>query len=93
MATDLFDIKIENENLFKIQLEKNNNEKLPIELFHELKVELLYSLLDRENNNELSDDETDRPTDFIRQAVNSVREEFDGVIEKGRKKNISSSSY
>ena len=87
MATGLFDIEIENENLFEIELEKNN-EKLPIELFHELKVELLDSLLDRENNNELSDDETDGPTDFIRQAVDSVREEFDGVIEEGERKTL-----
>ena len=38
-----------------------------------------------ENNNELSDDETDGPIDFIRQVVDSVREEFNGVIEEGEK--------
>ena len=89
MASDLFDIEIENENLFEIEPEQNNNEKLPIERFHELEVELLDSLLDTENNNELSDDETDGSIDFIRQVADSVR----WCYRRRRKKNISSSSY
>ena len=32
------------------------------------------------------DDETDGPTDFIRQIVDKVREEFDGVVEEGDRK-------
>ena len=82
----LFDKEIENENLFEIDMEENNNEKLPIELFQELEVELLDSLLHQDNNNELSDDETDGPIDFIRRIIDSVREEFDGVVEEGDKK-------
>ena len=82
----LFDT--ETDNLFQINIEENENknEKLPIELFQEVEAELLDSLFYRENNNELSDDETDGPIDFIRQVVDSVREEFDGVIEEGEKK-------
>ena len=86
MASTLFDT--ENENLIEVELEENENknEKLPIELFQELEVELLDSLLQKDNNNELSDDETDGPIDFIRQILDSVREEFDGVVEEGDKK-------
>ena len=88
MAGTLFDTEIENENMFEIELDqnKNKNEKLPTELFQELETELLDSLLHKENNNDLSDDETDGPIDFIRQIVDNVREEFDGVVEKGDRK-------
>ena len=82
----LFDKEIENEDLFEIDMEENNNEKLPIELFQELEVELLDSLLHQDNNNELSDDETDGPIDFIRRIIDSVREEFNGIVEEGDKK-------
>ena len=84
MASALFDTEIENENMFEIELEQNENknEKLPTELFQELETELLDSLLHKENNNDLSDDETDGPIDFIRQIVDNVREEFDGVFKQ-----------
>ena len=88
MASTLFNTEIENENMFEIELEQNENknEKLPTELFQELETELLDSLLHKENNNDLSDNETDGPIDFIRQIVDNVREEFDGVVEKGDRK-------
>ena len=88
MASTLFDTEIENENMFEIELEQNENknEKLLIELFQELETELLDSLLHKENNNDLWDDETDGPIDFIRQIVDNVREEFDGVVEEGDRK-------
>ena len=84
MASTLFDTEIENENMFEIELEQNENknEKLPTELFQELETELLDSLLHKENNNDLSDNETDGPIDFIRQIVDNVREEFDGVFKQ-----------
>ena len=70
MASTLFDTETENENMFEIELEhnENKNENLPIELFQELETELLDSLLHKENNNDLLDDETDGPTDFIRKS-------------------------
>ena len=88
MASTLFDTEIENENMFEIELEQNENknEKLPTELFQELETELLDSLLHKENSNDLSDNETDGPIDFIRQIVDNVREEFDGVVEEGDRK-------
>ena len=88
MASTLFNTEIENENMFKIELEQNENknEKLQIELFQELETELLDSLLHRENNNDLSDDRTDGPIDFIRQIVDNVREKFDGLVEEGDRK-------
>ena len=84
MVSTLFDTEIENENMFEIELEQN--EKLPIELFQELETELLDSLLHKDSNNDLSDDETDGPINFIRQIVDNVREEFDGVVEEGDRK-------
>ena len=86
MASALFDTEIENENMFEIELNENKNKKLPIELFQELETELLDSLLHKENSNDLSDNETDGPIDFIRQIVDNVREEFDGVVEEGDRK-------
>ena len=84
MVSTLFDTEIENQNMFEIELEQN--EKLPIELLQELETELLDSLLHKDSNNDLSDDETDGPIDFIRQIVDNVREEFDGVVEEGDRK-------
>ena len=87
MASTLFDIKIENENTQEIKFEQDEIEQLPIERFQELEVELLDSLLHKENNNvDISDDETDGPIDFIRQIVDNVRREFDELVEDGDRK-------
>ena len=77
--TDLF----KDEGFFEIEMNENNNniEKLPIELFREIKVKLLDSLVNTD-----SDDETDGPINFIKQVVESVREEFDSVVEEEDKK-------
>ena len=84
--TDLFETEIKN-NLFEIDMSEqdNNNEKLPIELFKEIEVELLDNLLHNKSNAD-SDDETDGSIDFIRKIVDSVKEEFDGVVEEGERK-------
>ena len=74
--TDLF----KDDGFFEIEIENNNNtEKLPIELFREIEVELV---------NTDSDDETDGPINFIKQVVESVREGFDGVVEEEDKKHL-----
>ena len=87
MASTLFDIEIENENTQEIKFEQDEIEKLPIELFQKLEVELLDSLLHKENNNvDISDDETDGPVDFIKQIVDNVRREFDELVEDGDRK-------
>ena len=81
MAGTLFEIEIDNE------INTETKEKLPIELFQELDVELLDSLLHKDNNKgEISDDETDVPIDFIRQIADRVRKEFDEVVKKGERK-------
>ena len=73
----------ESECLIEMETENNNFfcEKLPIELFQEVEVELLDSLVNTD-----SDDETDGPINFIKQVVESVKEEFDTVIEEEDKK-------
>ena len=73
----------ESECLFEMETENNNffSEKLPIELFREVEVELLDSLVNAD-----WDDETDGPISFIKQVVESVREKFDTVIEEEDKK-------
>ena len=77
--TDLF----KDEGFFEIEMNENNNniEKLPIELFREIEVKLLDSLVNTD-----SDDERDGPINFIKQEVESVREEFDSVVEEEDKK-------
>ena len=67
-------------DLFKDE-NNNNTEKLPIELFREIEVELLDSLVNTD-----SDDETDGPLNFVKWAEESVREEFDSVVEEEDKK-------
>ena len=67
-------------DLFKDE-NNNNTEKLPIELFREIEVELLDSLANTESN-----DKTDRPINFIKQVVEIVKEEFDSVVEEEDKK-------
>ena len=82
--TDLFETELK-KNLFEIDMsEQNNNEKLPIELFQEIEVELLDTLIHNESND--SDDETDGLINFIRQIIDSVKEEFDGVVKEGERK-------
>ena len=78
--TDLF----KDEDFFEIEMKdgnNNNTEKLPIELFREIEVELLDSLVNTD-----SDDETDGPLNFVKRAEESVREEFDSVVEEEDKK-------
>ena len=72
----------ESEYLFEMETENNNffSEKLPIELFQEVEVELLDSLVNTD-----SDDETDGPLNFTKQVVESVKEELDTVIEGDKK--------
>ena len=80
--TDLFK---DDESFFEIEMieNSNNTEKLPIELLREIEVELIDSLVNTD-----SDDETDGPINFIKQVVESVREEFDTVIEEEDKKHL-----
>ena len=55
-----------------------------VALFQEIESELHYVL--SQNDGSESDDETDGPTDFIRNIVETVKRDFDGVVEEGERK-------
>ena len=75
------EIEMANENE---TFNENNNEKLPVALFQEIESELHYVL--SQNDGSESDDETDGPIDFIRNIVEAVKRDFDGVVEEGERK-------
>ena len=72
------EIEMSNENK---TFNENNNEKLLIEIFQEIESELLYVLDDSE-----PDDETDGPMQFIQNIVETVKRDFDSVLEDGERK-------
>ena len=80
--------KIFNENEILIDenenTDQNNNKKLPITLFQEIETELLDRLLHIEGSE--SDNETDDPIEFIQNIVNTVKQDFDGVVKEGERK-------
>ena len=72
------EIEMPNEN-------ENNNEKLPVALFQEIETELS-ELLFLQNEGSESDDETDGPIQFIKNIVEKVKKDFDGVVVDEEKK-------
>ena len=56
---------------------ENNSEKLPIEIFQEIKSELRYVLNESE-----SDDEADEAIQFIQNIVETIKKDLDGVLER-----------
>ena len=82
----LFETEIDNEIEFEIETKEN----LSIELFQELEVKLLDSLLHKDNSDgEYSDDETDGPTDFIRQIVDESQKNLMKLFKRGKEKHFS----
>ena len=82
----LFETEIDNEIEFEIETKEN----LSIELFQELEVKLLDSLLHKDNSDgEYSDDETDGPTDFIRQIVDESQKNLMKFSKRGKEKHFS----
>ena len=63
---------------------ENNNEKLPVALFQEIETELLDVLLEKDGSE--SDDETDKPIQLIQNIVETVKKDFDGIVEDGERK-------
>ena len=63
---------------------ENNNEKLPVALFQEIETELLDVLLEKDGSE--SDDETDEPIKLIQNIVETVKKDFDGIVEDGERK-------
>ena len=64
---------------------ENNNEKLLVALFQEIETELS-ELLFLQNEGSESDDETDGPIQFIKNIVEKVKKDFDGVVVDEEKK-------
>ena len=62
---------------------ENDNEKLPVALFHLIDAELRDVLLYNEGSE--SDDETDGPIQFIQNIVENVERDFEGVVDGERK--------
>ena len=72
---------INEENLFEFDFPKEA--KLPIFLFEEIEADLCDAIL---HGSIPEDDETDGAIDFIKNIVDNVKSEFEGVIENGDKK-------
>ena len=80
---------INEENLFEIDFLKKEVE-LPISLFEEIEADLCDAIL---HGSSPEDDETDGAIDFIKNIVDKVKSEFDGLIENGdKKKNLKHSN-
>ena len=63
---------------------ENNNEKLPVALFQEIETELLDVFLEKDGSE--SDDETDEPIQLIQNIVETLKKDFDGIVEDGERK-------
>ena len=81
-------MKTENENdLFEIEFYDGDIKKeLPILPFEEIEVELCDRLLHSSSPEE--GDEMDRAIEFIKNIVDKVKKEFEGLIEDGNQKEI-----
>ena len=75
------EIEMPNENE---TFNENNNKKLPVALFQEIETELLDVLLEKDGSE--SHDETDRPIQFIQNIAETVKRDFDGLVEDGERK-------
>ena len=67
---------------------QNNNQKLPLALFQEIEVKLR-EMLFLENEDGKSGYETDGPIQFIKNIIEKVKKDFDGVVVDEEKKNLS----
>ena len=76
-------MKTENENdLFEIEFYDGHvKNELPISLFEEIEAKLCDILLHSSSPEE--DDETDGAIEFIKNIVDRVKEDFEGLIEDG----------
>lgn len=63
------------------------NENLPISFFQEIETNLCDSLLHSED---LENDQTDGPLEFIQGIVDKIKKEFEGFVEDGDKKEFRS---
>ena len=75
------EIEMPNENE---TFNENNNKKLPVALFQGIETELLDVLLEKDGSE--SHDETDGPIQFIQNIAETVKRDFDGLVEDGERK-------
>ena len=75
------EIEMPNENE---TFNENNNKKLPVALFQEIETELLDVLLEKDGSE--SHDETDGPIQFIQNIAETVKRDFDSLVEDGERK-------
>ena len=80
-------MRTENEDdLFEIEFfDGNIGKELPISLFEEIEAKLCDRLLHKGSPKE---DETDAAIEFIKNIVDTVKAEFDGLLEDGNQKKI-----
>ena len=84
----MLNMKTENENdLLEIEFcDGDIKNELPISLFEEIEGELCDRLLHSSSPEE--DDETEGAIEFIKNKVDKVKEDFEGLIEDGNQKKI-----
>ena len=84
----MLNMKTQNENdLFKIEFYDGDiKNELPISLFEEIEADLCDRLLHSSSPEE--DDETDGTIEFIKNIVDKVKGDFEGLIKDGNQKNI-----
>ena len=87
MATSFLrsDTLLDQELSFEKEINNNTNDPLSIEILDEIETELDHLFGDEINDIEFSDN-TDVSIDFLKQVVEKIKTEFDGILEDPNKK-------
>ena len=87
MATSFLrsDTLFDQELSFEKEINNNTNDPLSIEILDEIETELDHLFGDEINNIEFSDN-TDVSIDFLKEVVEKIKTEFDGILEDPNKK-------
>lgn len=74
---------LDKENLFELEIKKKKIEEQTIFLFEEIEAELCDAIL---HGSSPKDDETDGAIDFIKNVADTIKSEFEGLIENADQK-------
>ena len=87
MATSFLrsDTLFDQELSFEKEINNNTNDPLSIEILNEIETELDHLFGDEINDIEFSDN-TDVSIDFLKEVVEKIKTEFDGILEDPNKK-------
>ena len=87
MATSFLrsDTLFDQELSFEKEINNNTNDPLSIEILDEIETELDHLFGDKINDIEFSDN-TDVSIDFLKEVVEKIKTEFDGILEDPNKK-------